>query len=127
MYLHCRKSVLSQHYARYLFIYFILQDVIQSLPAVRLGIKYVSCTSLYRHYNCAGTLSNMTKDVLVVPGFTGRHFLYAVIFSDLMKSMCVPNCKVILLFSAENSICMPMCDLVDHWKDMRPFMKTWMS
>jgi len=50
----------------FLFIYFILQDVIQSLPAVRLGIKYVSCTSLYRHYNCAGTFSNMTKDVLVV-------------------------------------------------------------
>jgi len=84
-------------------------------------------TSLYRHYNCAGTLSNMTKNVLVVPGFTGRHVLCAVIFSDLTQNMYVRNCKVILLFSAENSICMPMCDLVDHWKGMRPFMIMWMS
>jgi hypothetical protein len=108
-------------------INFTLQDVIQSLPAVRLRIKYVSCTSMYRHYNCAGTLSNMTKNVLVVPGFTGSHVLYAVIFSGLTQNMYVPNCKVILLFFAENSICTPMCDLVDHWKGMRPFMITWMS
>jgi len=69
----------------------------------------------------------MTKNVLVVPGFTGRHVLCAVIFSDLTQNMYVRNCKVILLFSAENSICMPMCDLVDHWKGMRPFMIMWMS
>lgn len=58
----------------------------------------MSCTSLYRHYNCAETFSNMTKNVLVVPGFTGRHVLYAAIFSDLTQNMYVPNCKVKLLF-----------------------------
>jgi len=58
----------------------------------------VSYTSLYRHYNCAGTLSNVTKNVLAVPGFTGTHIHYAVIFSDLTQNMYVPNCKIILLF-----------------------------